>query len=64
MQLTDYGFDIFFGPRNATVMFERAPRTKSKRERLIVFAEVVVDFAREKSSRVAGFLKETLALIQ
>ena len=48
MQLTDYGFDIFFGPRNATVMFERAPRTKSKRERLIVFAEVVVDFAGQE----------------
>lgn len=61
---TDYSLNIFLCPRIATVVSECGTRTKREGQCLIVFAQVIVDFAREESGGVTGLLRESFALVQ
>ena len=62
--LTDNGFNIFLRSRTARVVLERASCTEREGKCFVVFAEVIVDFARQKCSGVVSSLREVIALVQ
>lgn len=62
--LTDDCLNIFFRSRAVRVALECASGTKREGKRFVVFAEVIVDFARQKCSGVVSSLREVIALVQ
>jgi len=63
-QLTDNGFDIFFGSYSARLGLERAARAESEGQGLIVLCEEIINLGGDESGYVARRFGEIIALVQ